>query len=121
MAAEGVRFVVNANVGGNVPVQELVSQNDSVLLAVGSTRPRDLPVEGRELEGEAAVGEGRHGKGQGRRGRRGHELEGEAADGKRKAQEGTGEAGARAVQSERLGRRGGTSRWAGEQGRHNTS
>jgi len=51
MAAEGVRFVVNANVGGNVPVQELVSQNDSVLLAVGSTRPRDLPVEGRELEG----------------------------------------------------------------------
>ncbi len=52
MAAEGVRFVVNANVGQNVEVKDLVAQHDSVLLAAGATKPRDLPVEGRELKGE---------------------------------------------------------------------
>jgi NADPH-dependent glutamate synthase beta subunit-like oxidoreductase len=50
MAAEGVRFVVNAHVGKNVPVAQLVSEFDSVLLAAGATKPRDLPVEGRNLQ-----------------------------------------------------------------------
>lgn len=51
MAAEGVRFVVNAHVGQNVDVKDMVAGHDSVLLAAGATRPRDLPVDGRALGG----------------------------------------------------------------------
>ncbi|KAG1678741.1 hypothetical protein FOA52_012780 [Chlamydomonas sp. UWO 241] len=51
MAKEGVRFVVNAHVGKNVAVKDLVACHDSVLLAAGATRPRDLAVEGRDLSG----------------------------------------------------------------------
>lgn len=51
MASEGVQFVVNANVGKNVPVAQLMANHDSVLLAAGATKPRDLPVEGRSFSG----------------------------------------------------------------------
>lgn len=51
MAAEGVVFVTNANVGQNVDAKQLVNENDAVLLATGATKPRDLPIPGRELKG----------------------------------------------------------------------
>lgn len=51
MEAEGVIFQTNANIGVNVPVEELKSRFDAIVLAGGSTRPRDLPVPGRELSG----------------------------------------------------------------------
>ncbi len=51
MAEEGVTFRTNANVGVNVSVDELKSEFDAVLLAGGSTAPRDLPIEGRNLKG----------------------------------------------------------------------
>jgi glutamate synthase (NADPH/NADH) small chain len=51
MRAEGVKFRVNAHVGGNVPVEELRKEFDAILLAGGSEQPRDLPVPGRELKG----------------------------------------------------------------------
>jgi NADPH-dependent glutamate synthase beta subunit-like oxidoreductase len=51
MAAEGVRFVLNATVGGNVEPAELVAGHDAVVLAAGATKPRDLPVPGRESAG----------------------------------------------------------------------
>ncbi|KXZ50144.1 hypothetical protein GPECTOR_17g780 [Gonium pectorale] len=51
MAAEGVKFVLNAHVGVNVPAQDLVSGHDAVVLAAGATKPRDLPVPGRDLSG----------------------------------------------------------------------
>ncbi|MEQ8706343.1 MAG: glutamate synthase subunit beta [Phaeodactylibacter sp.] len=51
MEAEGVRFRTNAEVGGNVNPQELLDQFDAVLLCGGSTIPRNLNIEGRELEG----------------------------------------------------------------------
>jgi len=51
MREEGIEFVTNANVGDNIDVKELVSNNDAMLLATGATTPRDLPVEGRDLEG----------------------------------------------------------------------
>lgn len=51
MAAEGVRFVVNAAVGQNVDGKELVAANDAVLMAVGATQPRDLQAEGRDFSG----------------------------------------------------------------------
>lgn len=51
MREEGVEFVTNANVGENVDVKELMANNDALLLATGATTPRDLPVDGRELDG----------------------------------------------------------------------
>ena len=50
MEAEGTMFRTDANVGGNVPVDEL-GQYDAVVLAGGATAWRDLPVPGRELTG----------------------------------------------------------------------
>ena len=50
MEAEGTKFVTNANVGENVPVDDL-EQFDAVALAGGATAWRDLPVPGRELDG----------------------------------------------------------------------
>jgi glutamate synthase (NADPH/NADH) small chain len=51
MREEGIQFRTNANVGGNVSVDELKREFNSILLAGGSTAPRDLPVPGRELKG----------------------------------------------------------------------
>lgn len=51
MREEGIEFVTNANVGDNVDAKELMSSNDAILLATGSTTPRDLPIEGRDLDG----------------------------------------------------------------------
>jgi len=51
MHEEGVMFRTNANVGVNVPVEELKREFSAILLAGGSTAPRDLPVPGRELKG----------------------------------------------------------------------
>ena len=48
---EGVTFVCNANVGVNVRVNDILRDNDAVVLAGGSTIPRDLPIPGRELNG----------------------------------------------------------------------
>lgn len=48
MEAEGVRFVVSANIGVDVDVEQLRAENDSIVLAVGATKPRDLPVDGRD-------------------------------------------------------------------------
>ena len=51
MKAEGVTFRVNANVGHNVPIEELRGNFDAIVLCGGATQPRDLPVPGRELKG----------------------------------------------------------------------
>jgi len=51
MRAEGVKFVTGAHVGVNVDVAEIRQGHDALLLATGATRPRDLPIEGRGLEG----------------------------------------------------------------------
>jgi glutamate synthase (NADPH/NADH) small chain len=51
MEEEGIKFVVNANVGANVSVEDLRRDFDAIVLAGGSTKPRDLPVPGRELKG----------------------------------------------------------------------
>ena len=50
MAAEGVTFRTSAEVGKNVPVEELKSF-DAVVLAGGSTLARDLPIPGRDAKG----------------------------------------------------------------------
>ncbi|MBC6994725.1 glutamate synthase subunit beta [Neolewinella lacunae] len=51
MEAEGIRFEVNANVGANVDAKQLVRESDAVVLAGGSTVPRDIPSKGRDLAG----------------------------------------------------------------------
>lgn len=47
MAAEGVKFVNNVEIGKNMDAQQLLQENDAVLLAVGSTCPRDIPLPGK--------------------------------------------------------------------------
>jgi glutamate synthase (NADPH) small chain len=51
MKAEGTRFRSGVNVGVDVTGHQLRQRYDAVVLAVGSTVPRDLPVPGRELGG----------------------------------------------------------------------
>lgn len=45
---EGIEFVTNAHIGEDVDVNVLRANNDALVLTVGSTMPRDLPVPGRE-------------------------------------------------------------------------
>ncbi|MGY5764450.1 glutamate synthase subunit beta [Brachybacterium sp. DNPG3] len=55
MRAEGTRFRTGVDVGGTgegaVGVEELRTRYDAIVLATGSTRPRDLPVPGRDAIG----------------------------------------------------------------------
>lgn len=51
MEAEGVLFKTNCTVGKDISEKTLLTEFDAVLLAVGSTKARDLIVEGRELKG----------------------------------------------------------------------
>lgn len=51
MEAEGITFKTGVNVGVNYPVQQLKDEFDVVLLTGGSTKPRDLPIPGRDLDG----------------------------------------------------------------------
>ena len=48
---EGVIFKTNTNIGVDVSKDELLQQFDAVILAVGAEKPRDLEIEGRDLQG----------------------------------------------------------------------
>ena len=51
MEEEGIVFKCNANVGVNVSINDLTRDYNAIVLAGGSTIPRDLPIPGRELNG----------------------------------------------------------------------
>jgi glutamate synthase (NADPH/NADH) small chain len=51
LAAEGIAFETGVDVGRDVSADELRERFDAVVIATGSTIPRDLPVPGRDLEG----------------------------------------------------------------------
>lgn len=51
MEAEGIEFRCHANVGVNVPIQDLLREYHAIVLCGGSTIPRDLAIPGRELNG----------------------------------------------------------------------
>ena len=51
MTEEGVVFKAGVDVGGTMTGDELRANFDAVVLAIGSRKPRDLPVPGRELDG----------------------------------------------------------------------
>lgn len=48
---EGIIFRTNTRVGIDITSEELFSEFDAVVLAIGAEQPRDLTVEGRELGG----------------------------------------------------------------------
>jgi glutamate synthase (NADPH/NADH) small chain len=51
MKDEGTNFRCGVNVGVDITGEQLQERYDAVVLAIGSTVPRDLPVPGRELNG----------------------------------------------------------------------
>ncbi|MGM0501940.1 MAG: glutamate synthase subunit beta [Bacillota bacterium] len=48
---EGVDFILDTEIGTDLPAEELEAEYDAVVLAGGSREARDLPVYGRNLEG----------------------------------------------------------------------
>jgi glutamate synthase (NADPH/NADH) small chain len=51
LAREGVIFKTGVEVGQGLPAGALLKDFDAVALCIGATKPRDLPIEGRELKG----------------------------------------------------------------------
>ena len=51
MQAEGTIFRSSVNIGEDLTSHQLRQRYDAIVLAIGSTVPRDLPVPGRELDG----------------------------------------------------------------------
>ncbi|MEY4639849.1 MAG: hypothetical protein RLY13_847 [Actinomycetota bacterium] len=51
MEAEGTRFRAGVNIGVDITWEDLRARYDAVLIATGATKPRDLEVPGRELDG----------------------------------------------------------------------
>ncbi len=51
MKAEGVEFVTGVNVGKDVKAAKLLKEYDRVVLACGSSNPRDIKAPGREANG----------------------------------------------------------------------
>jgi glutamate synthase (NADPH/NADH) small chain len=51
MEQEGIKFICNANVGDNVEPQMFLKEFHATVICTGATQPRDLPIEGRQLQG----------------------------------------------------------------------
>jgi len=51
LEAEGIEFRYNTEVGKTISFAELKASSDAVVVATGAEEPRDLPVEGRDLDG----------------------------------------------------------------------
>ncbi|NMM94307.1 glutamate synthase subunit beta [Bifidobacterium oedipodis] len=51
MEAEGTRFRTNVEIGKDISWDDLRSRYDAVVVAIGSTVPRDMKLPGRELKG----------------------------------------------------------------------
>ena len=48
---EGIEFKTNVNIGIDIKKTELLKKYDAVVLAIGAEQPRDLEIEGRDLDG----------------------------------------------------------------------
>lgn len=51
MKAEGIEFVTNANIGKDVKASKILKEYDKVILACGSSNPRDINAPGRDAKG----------------------------------------------------------------------
>ena len=47
MAEEGVVFKTNVEIGKDISAKKIYDENDALLLCLGATWPRDLPIPGR--------------------------------------------------------------------------
>ena len=51
MQAEGVNFLFEKNIGVDLGIADIEKNYDAIILSGGSEKPRDLPIEGRDLSG----------------------------------------------------------------------
>src|SRR5216684_3824646 len=51
LVQEGVEFLTRTEVGKNYAAKKLLEEFDATVLCTGATKPRDLPIEGRQLKG----------------------------------------------------------------------
>ncbi|MGG6311086.1 glutamate synthase subunit beta [Paenibacillus macerans] len=51
LAAEGVKFITNTEIGKDIMAQQLVDEFDAVVLCGGATKPREFNIEGSGLNG----------------------------------------------------------------------
>ena len=51
MAAAGIKFVTNTEIGKDLPADKLMKEFDAVVICTGATKARDLPIEGRQFKG----------------------------------------------------------------------
>jgi glutamate synthase (NADPH) small chain len=51
LEAEGIAFKCNVEVGKDLATTDLLKDYDAVVLCTGATKPRDLPIEGRDFKG----------------------------------------------------------------------
>ncbi len=51
LKAEGIVFITGCEVGKDYPADKLRREFDAIVLCGGATKPRDLPIEGRQLKG----------------------------------------------------------------------
>jgi len=51
MKESGIDFISSTEVGKDIKLHELDNSYDAVLFAIGAQKPRDLPIEGRNLKG----------------------------------------------------------------------
>ena len=51
LEAEGIQFVCNTTIRHAITSEKLLTAYDTVVICTGATKPRDLPIEGRNLKG----------------------------------------------------------------------
>ncbi|XP_059052360.1 uncharacterized protein LOC131846961 [Achroia grisella] len=51
LTAEGIAFKCNVDVGKDISASDLANEYDALVLCMGATWPRDLPLKGRQLNG----------------------------------------------------------------------
>ena len=51
MSREGVHFLNNVKVGESIKMNDMLQDYNAIILSGGAEKPRDLPIEGRELKG----------------------------------------------------------------------
>ncbi|MCR4657229.1 MAG: glutamate synthase subunit beta [Lachnospiraceae bacterium] len=51
MEEAGIRFIVNADIGRDIPAEDIIKEYDSVVLACGASNPRDIKAPGRDAKG----------------------------------------------------------------------
>ena len=51
MEEAGIKFIVNADIGKDIPASELEKEYDSVILSCGASHPRDINAPGRDAKG----------------------------------------------------------------------